>query len=46
MLLPLLLLSQQGALPCGQGHVISEWTRPSAVDAAGPIVEFYRTHLR
>ena len=30
----------------GQGHVISEWTRPSAVDAADRIVEFYRKHLR
>jgi dipeptidyl aminopeptidase/acylaminoacyl peptidase len=30
----------------GQGHVISEWTRQSAVDAADRIVEFYRKHLR
>ena len=29
----------------GQGHVIYEWTRPSAIDAAQRIVEFFRTHL-
>ena len=30
----------------GQGHVISEWARSSAVDAADRIVEFYRKHLK
>lgn len=29
----------------GMGHVIYEWTRPNAVDAAQRIVEFIRTHL-
>ncbi|MEO8451269.1 MAG: prolyl oligopeptidase family serine peptidase [Gemmatimonadota bacterium] len=28
----------------GQGHVIYEWRRPSAIDAAQRIVEFYRKH--
>jgi hypothetical protein len=27
------------------GHVIYEWTRPNAVDAAQRIVDFIRTHL-
>jgi acetyl esterase/lipase len=29
----------------GQGHVIYEWKRASAIDAARRIVEFYRRHL-
>jgi dipeptidyl aminopeptidase/acylaminoacyl peptidase len=29
----------------GMGHVIYEWTRPNAVDAAQRIVDFIRTHL-
>ena len=29
----------------GQGHVIYEWNRPSAIDAARRMVEFYRRHL-
>jgi dipeptidyl aminopeptidase/acylaminoacyl peptidase len=29
----------------GQGHVISEWNRPSAVDAAARMVRFFRKHL-
>lgn len=29
----------------GMGHVIYEWTRPNAVDAAQRIVEFFRKHL-
>jgi dipeptidyl aminopeptidase/acylaminoacyl peptidase len=29
----------------GQGHVIYEWNRASAIDAAKRMVEFYRTHL-
>jgi dipeptidyl aminopeptidase/acylaminoacyl peptidase len=29
----------------GQGHVISEWNRASAVDAASRMVEFLRKHL-
>lgn len=29
----------------GQGHVISEWNRSSAIDAARRMVEFYRRHL-
>ena len=29
----------------GMGHVIYEWTRPNAVDAAQRIVEFLRKHL-
>lgn len=29
----------------GMGHVISEWTRPNAVDAAERMVEFLRRHL-
>ncbi|HEX9894867.1 MAG TPA: prolyl oligopeptidase family serine peptidase [Gemmatimonadales bacterium] len=35
----------QFASYAGQGHVISEWTRPNAIDAARRIVDFYRTHL-
>jgi dipeptidyl aminopeptidase/acylaminoacyl peptidase len=35
----------QFATYAGQGHVISEWTRPNAVDAARRIVEFYEKHL-
>jgi dipeptidyl aminopeptidase/acylaminoacyl peptidase len=29
----------------GMGHVVYEWTRPNAIDAAQRIVEFLRTHL-
>jgi dipeptidyl aminopeptidase/acylaminoacyl peptidase len=29
----------------GQGHVIYEWSRSGAIDAAQRIVEFYRKHL-
>jgi len=29
----------------GMGHVIYEWTRPNAIDAAQRIVEFLRKHL-
>lgn len=29
----------------GQGHVVYEWARPSAVDAARRMVEFYRRYL-
>jgi len=29
----------------GQGHVIYEWNRASAIDAARRMVDFYRTHL-
>ena len=29
----------------GMGHVISEWTRPNAMDAAERVVEFLRKHL-
>jgi hypothetical protein len=29
----------------GMGHVIYEWTRPNAVDAAQRIVAFLREHL-
>jgi dipeptidyl aminopeptidase/acylaminoacyl peptidase len=29
----------------GQGHVIYEWNRASAIDAARRMVEFYRKHL-
>jgi dipeptidyl aminopeptidase/acylaminoacyl peptidase len=35
----------QFASYAGQGHVISEWTRPNAIDAARRIVEFYQSHL-
>jgi dipeptidyl aminopeptidase/acylaminoacyl peptidase len=35
----------QLALYAGQGHVISEWTRASAVDASRRSVEFLRKHL-
>ncbi|HEX3235868.1 MAG TPA: prolyl oligopeptidase family serine peptidase [Gemmatimonadales bacterium] len=30
----------------GQGHVIYEWTRAAAVDAARRMVAFYGKHLR
>lgn len=36
----------QLALYAGQGHVISEWTRASAVDASRRSVEFLRKHLQ
>jgi dipeptidyl aminopeptidase/acylaminoacyl peptidase len=36
----------QLALYADQGHVISEWTRASAVDASRRSVEFLRKHLR
>ena len=29
----------------GMGHVITEWTRPNAVDAAERIIEFLHRHL-
>ena len=29
----------------GQGHVIYEWNRSAAIDAARRMVEFYRRHL-
>lgn len=35
----------QLAIYAGQGHVIREWKRSSAVDAAKRMVEFYRKHL-
>jgi dipeptidyl aminopeptidase/acylaminoacyl peptidase len=35
----------QFASYAGQGHVISEWTRAAAVDAARRIVEFFDKHL-
>ncbi|MFC4307930.1 S9 family peptidase [Steroidobacter flavus] len=36
----------QLALYAGQGHVVSEWTRASAVDASRRSVEFLRKHLQ
>ena len=29
----------------GQGHVVYEWKRASAIDAAQRMVDFYRKHL-
>jgi dipeptidyl aminopeptidase/acylaminoacyl peptidase len=35
----------QLAAYAGQGHVVNQWSRPSAVDAAERMVAFYRKHL-
>ena len=40
-----MLTISQLASYAGQGHVIYEWKRASAIDAAQRMVEFYRKHL-